>query len=330
VADIQEKLSPSAGADSRIIWLDIARALGILLVVFGHVERGLLSSGILNDKIWSQIDFIIYTFHMPLFFYLSGLNVMRSRQKPSFFKRRAKALIIPYIVFSILSGGLQALLASHTNNSLSLQDLGLILLYPIPPFWFLYVLLIYTAIVSLWRPGWQMMAIAVLMLLASPLVGISAFPLFKILYFFAFFVAGILFPPPRLSTGVGVSALCICVAYSVMALFLGSSVSSYYALYMLPAAVCGTLGLIYVAQNLEAKAAFWNSWLASIGKKVLAIYVMHIIAAAGTRIILLKMGIDYATVHLLLGLSAGMVLPLVALWSFQRMGVAPYLGFSDK
>tara|TARA_R110000737_G_scaffold26627_2_gene45378 strand:+ start:491 stop:1009 length:519 start_codon:yes stop_codon:yes gene_type:complete len=103
----------------RIVWLDVARALGIALVVYGHVARGLMSAGILTDLAWIQIDFAIYTFHKPLFFYLSGMNVRRSRDQSGFFSSRAKAIILPYIVFSLLQGAVQVVMAGQTNGDLA-------------------------------------------------------------------------------------------------------------------------------------------------------------------------------------------------------------------
>lgn len=69
----------------RIDWQDSARGFGILLVVYGHVVRGLFQSDILTSPAWARADFAIYTFHMPLFFFLSGLNVFPARQEKGFF-----------------------------------------------------------------------------------------------------------------------------------------------------------------------------------------------------------------------------------------------------
>lgn len=44
----------------RIEWIDVAKGIGIILVIMGHTF---------------QLDLVspIYAFHMPLFFFLSGL-----------------------------------------------------------------------------------------------------------------------------------------------------------------------------------------------------------------------------------------------------------------
>jgi len=54
-------------------WVDYAKGIGIILVVYGHVARGIFSAGmIVNEKIFRLVDSVIYSFHMPLFFFLSA------------------------------------------------------------------------------------------------------------------------------------------------------------------------------------------------------------------------------------------------------------------
>lgn len=53
--------------NSRDAFLDIAKGLAIILVVVGHVIQG--SSEKFDDLLWFRV---IYSFHMPLFVFLSG------------------------------------------------------------------------------------------------------------------------------------------------------------------------------------------------------------------------------------------------------------------
>ena len=60
-----------AKAKARVGWIDIAKGIGIFLVVAGRL-KGLINSGILPP--FGLSDFFIraiYSFHMPLFFFLS-------------------------------------------------------------------------------------------------------------------------------------------------------------------------------------------------------------------------------------------------------------------
>lgn len=50
--------------------IDVAKGLGILLVIVGHVMSPVMGdNGVLN-----RMYTLMYTFHMPLFFFLSGLT----------------------------------------------------------------------------------------------------------------------------------------------------------------------------------------------------------------------------------------------------------------
>ena len=76
----------------RSHYLDILKGIGIVFVVFGHVTH----IGWLRTYIWG--------FHMPLFFFVSGVLFERERYGNfiSFVKRRFKSLVIPYFLFSLI------------------------------------------------------------------------------------------------------------------------------------------------------------------------------------------------------------------------------------
>lgn len=72
----------------RIEYFDVARGLGILLVVLGHNDFGVISP---------FLDQFIYSFHVPLFFFLSGYFVNTSISFVDFFKRRFHSVLKPYL-----------------------------------------------------------------------------------------------------------------------------------------------------------------------------------------------------------------------------------------
>lgn len=82
--------------NKRLDYIDIAKGLGMLAIVWGHI----------CCKGWSNE--LVYSFHIPLFFFLSGMMFNREKY-PSFFmflKKRAKRLLIPYVVYSVLTWGI--------------------------------------------------------------------------------------------------------------------------------------------------------------------------------------------------------------------------------
>ncbi len=89
----------------RISFVDIAKAFAIIFVIIEHCKQ----NNTMEVRTW------ICSFHMPLFWILSGLTFSSKKYKTyfSFVKSRVKALLIPYYILSLM------LLASCTVVFLS-------------------------------------------------------------------------------------------------------------------------------------------------------------------------------------------------------------------
>lgn len=70
--------------------IDTAKGVGILLVVFAHIYKG-------------NITDIIYYFHMPLFFILTGCALTYSKNTTIKWERLFSGIITPYLVFSLIT-----------------------------------------------------------------------------------------------------------------------------------------------------------------------------------------------------------------------------------
>lgn len=78
----------------RINYLDIAKGIGMILVVIGHV-----------DYVDESIRQYITAFHMPLFFLISGVLIRYRGEDMGFkelLKKKFHSLMIPYALFSLL------------------------------------------------------------------------------------------------------------------------------------------------------------------------------------------------------------------------------------
>lgn len=100
------KFTPPHNNSKRLDYIDFAKAFGMLLIVWGHIRLG--------D--WSNA--FVYAFHIPLFFFLSGMVFSKQRYSDfkSFLKKRINSLIKPYIVFSILTWLVWAVFAYVTHT----------------------------------------------------------------------------------------------------------------------------------------------------------------------------------------------------------------------
>lgn len=120
-------------AIKRIEYIDIAKAIAIFLVILGHV---------INGTIYKTI---IYSFHMPLFFILSGinLNVPTVGNFKSLIKRvltkKIHTLMIPYFLWALIYSELNVKNLFYIGYG-SWQTLGLA--QSLSSLWFLPVLFV--------------------------------------------------------------------------------------------------------------------------------------------------------------------------------------------
>ena len=71
---------------SRATYIDIAKAIGIICVLIGHSFTA------------DRIVILIYAFHMPLFFLVSGFLSKKKRSLADWMKKKTRTLLVPYFV----------------------------------------------------------------------------------------------------------------------------------------------------------------------------------------------------------------------------------------
>lgn len=86
--DIQKK--------ERIVWVDTAKGFGMFLVVLGHL---------LYDSSLQTCNQAIYSFHMPMFFVLSGFvaGPRKNVGNDGYYRKKFQRLLLPAVVFIVLT-----------------------------------------------------------------------------------------------------------------------------------------------------------------------------------------------------------------------------------
>lgn len=100
----------------RIKWIDTAKGIGIILVILGHVTSAK-----------SNLVIVIYSFHMPLFFFLSGYVFSYKKYQNGwlFLKKKAQNLLIPFFCFT----GVAIFLGILQSAPWTLAEMGRFLIY---------------------------------------------------------------------------------------------------------------------------------------------------------------------------------------------------------
>ncbi len=346
----------AASADAlRVEWLDVARGIGILLVVAGHALGGLIDSALGGD-FWlgRALFFCIYTFHMPLFMMLSGLlvNARLERSPKRFRDRLLTGMVWPYFLWSAVQLTIIQASGSLVNQPIGDYFATLVSLpwHTVSQFWFLYALFVLhvLAMIALGPLGRQGFVLLCLALKPFSLI----LPLPEVLHLAAnhalFYGIGVWLMPEGLKAlaidrsrgfrfGLIVTAgLLVALALSVadgfdatrqLATAKAAAIANLAWRYeTLPAAIAGVLAMVALA---SFPAGRLGRILALLGRRSMSIFVLHIMAIAGLRIILIKFfNIDQPWPIFAAACVAGVALPLLADAVIRRWRIERWLGLA--
>lgn len=322
----------------RSDWVDVAKGLGIVLVVYGHVARGLMSSGLAPDAAWLQlVDRGIYMFHMPLFFFLAGLffwSSRRPRSASAFMLGKVETIVYPYLLWSLLQGGLEVTLSRFTNGSVTVEQVLGLLWLPRAQFWFLYSLFLIIVVAwvlhrrDVWWSDAAVLGLGVWMFIDGWRLPQEHRP-WLVTAYFVYFTAGVSASRWDWQRLAGKPWPLFLVGVAGVGVWLGIQ-----AHYPEPARLGGWPGLLAATAGIAWLIAFsvllcrWPSGLTAglrtLGQASMAIYLLHVLAGAAVRAALSKgLHIHDLSIHLMAGLAMGLAVP----WWVHRQASTPWLAW---
>ncbi|MGA6096949.1 acyltransferase family protein [Stutzerimonas marianensis] len=307
----------------RNAWVDYAKAIGIILVVYGHVARGVFNAGLPMDETrYVLVDSIIYSFHMPLFFFLSGLffyDSLMKRGTTGLIVNKVDTVAYPFIVWSLLQGFIEVVLSNYTNGDVTVTEVLSLLWSPRAQFWFLYALFfIFVVCAFIYAKVGRGMFLPILL-------GFGVLYVFKqdltfgtissfVLGNAVFFTLGVAFNEIKgyfLARHVRLTwlfgALFVIGQYLFHVTFgLNWTVGG------LPVLALATVSILFMVALSMWLGRVRIEWLLFIGASSMTIYLVHILAGSGLRVVLASfLGVDNIPLHLVLGTLVGIAAPLV-------------------
>jgi fucose 4-O-acetylase-like acetyltransferase len=330
---------------ARLTWIDYARGIAIILVLYRHVFEGIKESGLPVQQYMylEYANIFFFSFRMPLFFIVSGIFVTASLQKrgvKNFIEMRARTVLYPYFVWAILQITIQIFFSKYTNGHSTPQNYLYLLYDPrqVDQFWYLYALFNVAVLYVLAKqklgitPIWNFV-IGIIFFFLSALIHqkhINLGFVSDILHYYMFFAIGDVisrYITDRNNFKYFESwklLLALLLPFVAAQFFflkenmLHANVEKYeYVEYFQPfyfvvIALTGCafiINLTFVLQKLKLKAL---SWLPELGRHSLYIYVAHVIVFATVRIILRRVfGINDIPVLMILCIISGLTVPVL-------------------
>lgn len=258
---------------------------------------------------------------MPLFFFLSGLfikNWIKKDQKNAMVSK-ANRLLRPYLIWSIIQGTIMIVLSSSTNSKNSWQLLMKIPTEPFAQFWYLYDLfflfLIYYVVIKKFKIP-EMWLLVIAAFIAPFAFYINFWQCFRIFYYLLFFVLGSVFwqYKERLIRMPIFLYAFVFILLNLLFFFWHTN------------ALIIHIGGIFIALSgialvISCAKHIKSNILSKIGQLSMPIYLIHIVAMAGIRIVLLKIGMTNIYLHVILGFLFGLIIPILVYMLLKKIKI---------
>lgn len=335
----------------RLTWIDYARGIAIILVVYRHSFEGIKQSG-LNVQPFMFLEYaniLFFSFRMPLFFIVSGIFVNLSLQKrglAKFIKTKAKVILYPYFLWGSIQLSIQIFFSDYTNYHPTIASFLDLFYQPreLAQFWYLMALFNVTVLYVIAKSKFNFsittnIALGLIMFYGSTLVfhySINIGFLSDILHNYIFIALGDAISKQMTNRknfkyfeSLKILGLLFFPFILSQVFFLLQNLQSdvpkymfveyYRPIWFLLISLTGCAFIIclsFVLQKFKIAA-----WLHILGRHSLYIYVAHVIAFAGARIFLTKiLQFTYVPLVLFLVILCGLIFPFLLFKITHKLG----------
>ena len=312
----------------RIEWLDSLKGFAIFLVVVGHVVLGYIKADIF-PQFYNELQYIydiIYSFHMPLFFLISGYlyKFTWSKNNTGVLKKIGNKFfnMVPlYLVFSLVFWLFKYYATLYSNIQMSEHfnfiDLMHIYIAPLAYLWFLYVLICLFIIIPLLesfiKPVLVFLVLFLLYIFAPHIEGMFAI-VNLIIYGGVYFSLGsiLFFYSDYLKNNIGNAIACFSFpfinTYNIFKFICAISVSVF-------------LSIIFFRLRNYKFVSLWNS----CGYYSLGIYILHLYFTGPLRTIFKYLAIDNIIIVLIFSSIISTLAPIFIVKFFARYKVTSWI-----
>ena len=318
-------MSEKTAIKTREKWVDDVKVIACILVVLGHFFQSMTKANILpKNDLYEWFNTTIYYFHVPLFFICSGYlyqKYSKVNSVGSWYRNVAKKVLA--------LGVLKKLFSSSVNDQIG--GLGeALFLHPTAPYWYLYALFFIFLVTPTFNSVKAAAVGLVVALAAKSLIltgGDSVYAVSTVLSNEIWFVLGMSICAfnvqlkGRKVQGMMCGVLFIILSIMVYTAEISSSAVSF---------VMGLLACVAVIMMVAGFEEKFGRGMEFIAKYTMPIFLMHTLFAAPLRSVLIKIGIESAVIHVVLGLVISFAGPIIAAWIMKKTKWLEFFLYPNK
>jgi len=285
--------APQPQPGRRLSSVDFVKGVAITLVVLGHVIQGLGHRHIWGGSAYYDLQRFIYSFHMPAFFFVSGLFVQQSIAKRGggkFLAEKSRTILYPYVLWAIFIIALTPIISRFQSFPLAISGKYLLGVLLGEYSWFLYTLffLMVLALITRRIPGYLLFVLSIPLSYFAPDTGFGAVN--AIMMYFVFVVAGQLVGQKISSINRISPWIAAPVSLAVFALMFwtvsGEGIEATPKILFIPLGLAGTAALFLLARVVLDTAP--ERWFAWIGEAAIGIFLLHPYFQGAGRLVLTR------------------------------------------
>lgn len=321
----------------RNVLVDRLKGYACFLVLFGHVIRGIRTSGINIPHFFEGFELFIWSFHVALFLFLSGVvykitgEWKHKKTKLGFILNKLLNLGVPYVFFSCVYILINSLVGGANTQS-SLSDILNIWKAPVAQYWFLYALFflffIWTVLSGILK-NWQITVLTLAIGYGIPMLG-GSLGCFDVVFYAAIaFGIGTFVnfnSLAKLKVWWKIIIIISHIATGIIFILLNKIEAPVIKEFMLLLGIYSSILFISMIQTSKAVAIF----LDFVNKYSFQIYLLHTIFTAGIRIVLLRVSITQWWIHVILGTVGGLAFSILASIIAEKVKFFNFFFFPSK
>jgi fucose 4-O-acetylase-like acetyltransferase len=297
---LNKKVGRNLENHKYIVEMQMARGMGIILVTLGHSEP--------IENAFPQVFNFIYSFHMPLFFFMSGFFSISKSSTGSIWEEYKKVvnrlfyLVVPYVVISLAFAFIKLGVPHLVKRTVVLEDAAAnIFLYPTNNpalfLWFIYIIILMRLITPLLSKSNQYAVFLLLLFFQIFPVHIDLFGTGVMLQYLIYYYLGL--KTSQISEGFQLLLKRRTLTIASLLLFLLSYFiyqNSHITLMRFTTASFGTLWILSTCFSLRDYLPV--RWLEYCGKYSLQIYLLQYFFIFPLELLLVRMQINVGLIVL--------------------------------
>ena len=325
--------------NNRVDWIDSLKGFTIIAVIIGHCLDGYLKADMFPScyNVFHNIWYFIYSYHMPLFFIISGMTLHLAyiksddELKKDKYKSQILNLFLLYVIWALILWGFKMIFSGYVNEQYGLKDLLNMFIAPLGNYWYLYVLCVLYILVYIFKLNKVNKYILVLCgfvlsVFAHYLFnkGLIHFTIYRILFNLFFLCVGMaICSKPKIIENQYLPVISAIISIGLLVAYFAFDydvmgevfVKSVLALTM-------SLVFIWLFKNIELLN---NKFLSICGKYCIYIYLIHFYITAGNRKILPMLGITTPFLSLIINIVSALLISLLVASLLSKLPISDIL-----